>query len=200
MAKPISVTYNGAVSSFGHKKLDRSKLYGKRQRTVLDPQGERCERARLTDDGAILVRSGMAAQAYFDPDGNWVPNGELIGLSPEGDKVDRMGSTLGVAVEAREVSPDEALDYKVRAVYLLTPEEVDAGLLAELEAGKIFACDYSYRGGYNLETALLVHNAEGLFALIGAVGQSEWMELEQLPVETYDDDDDDDDDLDFEMF
>ncbi|TNE87131.1 MAG: hypothetical protein EP330_19375 [Deltaproteobacteria bacterium] len=200
MAKPITVTYQGAESSFDHKKLDRSKLYGKRQRMVLDPNGERCERARLTDDGAILVRSGMAAQAYFDPDGNWVPNSELVGLSAAGEPVDSVGSTLGQAQEAREVSPEEALDLNVRAVYVLTPEAIDAALSAALDEGKLFACDYSYRGGYNLETALIVRNDEGTFALIGSPAESEWLELKQLPVETYDDDEDDDDDLDFEMF
>lgn len=199
MAKPICVTYNGATSSFGHAKLDRHKLYGRRQRVVLDPRGETCERARLTDDGAILVRSGMSAQAYFDERGHWVPNSELVGLSPDGNPVERIGSTLGVEVEAREASPEEVLDLNVRAVYMLAPEDVDAALTAALEAGKMFAFNYSYRGGYNVETGVIVHNKNGLFAMIGTAGESEWCKLEQLPIETFEDDDDDDD-LDFEMF
>lgn len=200
MAKPICVAYQGATSSFGHKKLDRDKLYGKRQRVVLDPDGEPCERARLTDDGAILIRSGMAAQAYFDEAGHWVPNSELVGLSPEGETVERVKSTLGTAVEAQEISPEQALDLNVRAVYMLTAEEVDPALAEALNSGSIFAFDYSYRGGYNTETAVLVQNDNGVFAMIGSPGVTEWSELEQLPVETFTEDEDDDDDLDFEMF
>ena len=48
MAKPIVVQWKGVQSSFKLEKLDRQKLYGKRQRQVLDPTGERCEKAELS--------------------------------------------------------------------------------------------------------------------------------------------------------
>ena len=85
MAKPIIVTLGGVESRFDHEKLDRAKLYGKRQRQVLDPGGQRCEKAELTRDGTLLVRSGMTAQGYFDEGGAWIPNRDLVGLDRGGD-------------------------------------------------------------------------------------------------------------------
>ena len=84
MAKPIIVSFGGVQSNFDHEKLDRAKLYGRRQRQVLDPEGQRCEKAELTRDGTLLVRSGMTAQGYFDEAGTWIPNGKLVGLDADG--------------------------------------------------------------------------------------------------------------------
>ena len=199
MAKPIVVNWKGVQSSFGLEKLDRSKLYGKRQRQVLDPDGQRCERAELTRDGSLLVRSGMTAQAYFDEDGRWIPNRELVGLDAAGTPVDLAPSTLGVeqALEG-PVSPDEVLDLSTRSVYVLTPEELDPALQERLLAGEVFRFPFNYRSDYNTETAYLVGNKSGFFALVGNPAPGEWCELQSVAAETYDDAADDE--LDFEMF
>ena len=203
MAKPIVVSFGGTESTFGISRIDRSKLYGRRQRFPLDPTGERCQRAALTDDGSLLVLTGMTAQGYFDPDGSWVPNNQLIGLSPEGEPVERVPSTLGVPQPLEgPIPPTELLDLQVLSVYLLDPEDVDMDLAHKLANGQIFKFGFSYRGGYNAETGVLVGNDEGLFALIGRPKVLEWSELEQVVQPLLDDEDDDDfdDDLDFEMF
>ena len=69
MARQIVVELDGIESSFDFAKLDRSKLYGTRKRVALDPDGQPCERADLTSDGAVLLRRGMTAQGYFDEAG-----------------------------------------------------------------------------------------------------------------------------------
>jgi hypothetical protein len=199
MAKPIVVNWNGVQSSFGHEKLDRAKLYGKRQRQVLDPQGQRCERAELTRDGALLVRSGMTAQAYFDDDDAWVPNRDLVGLDPEGRPVPLAPSTLGVEQELEgPVSPDDVLDLSARSVYVLTPESLDPDLKQRLLSGDIFRFAFNYRSDYNTETAYLVGNDSGFFALVGNPAPGQWCELERVAEDSFDDDGDDE--LDFEMF
>ncbi|MCB9755702.1 MAG: hypothetical protein H6713_37705 [Myxococcales bacterium] len=201
MAKPIIVKNGGATSSFKIRKLDRSKLYGKRQRQTLDPDGRRCERAELTRDGSMLVRSGMTAQAYFDDGGKWVPNSDLVGIGQDGKPVPLSPSTLGVAQALiGPVDPTEVFDLNLRSVYVLEPEDLDTALELQLKKGKVFKFPFNYRSDYNAETAYLVGNKEGYFALIGHPGLSEWCELETVAVDTFDGDDDDDDDLDFEMF
>ena len=200
MAKPIIVKTGGATSSFKIRKLDRSKLYGKRQRQTLDPDGRRCERAELTRDGSMLVRSGMTAQGYFDPENFWVPNKQLVGIK-DGKTVKLSPSTLGVAQAlVGPVDPTEVFDLNLRSVYMLDPESLDKGLEKQLKQGKVFKFPFNYRSDYNAETAFLVGNKEGYFALIGNPGITEWCELETVAVDTFDADDDDDDDLDFEMF
>ncbi len=202
MAKPIVVSFGGAESAFTISRIDRSKLYGRRQRIPLDPTGARCKRAALTDDGSQLVMSGMVAQGYFDPNGSWVPNNQLVGLDADGEPVERIPSTLGVPqLLEGPIPPEEALDLQVSSVYVLEPEEIDPDLAEKLANGQIFKFGFSYRGGYNVETGILVGNGEGLFALIGRPKVLEWSELEQVVQPLLEEDDDDfDDDLDFEMF
>ena len=107
MGRRIVVEFGGAVSRFDLKKVDRSKLYGKRQRVALDSRGEPCERAELMDDGSVLLRQGMTAQAYFDEDGRWIPKAELVGIAPDGSEAPKLPSTLDVEQTARLVPPEE---------------------------------------------------------------------------------------------
>lgn len=201
MAKPIIVKLGGVESRFDHEKLDRAKLYGRRQRQVLDPGGLRCERAELTRDGTLLVRSGMTAQGYFDESGAWVPNSQLVGLDADGNPCDPVSSTLGEPQKlAGPVPAEEVLDLAVRSIYVLKAEQLDPKLEAELKAGKIYKFPFCYRDGYNAETAFLVGNPSGFFALVGTPTESEWCELAAVATEPVDGEDDADDELDFEMF
>lgn len=201
MAKPIVVTLGGVESRFDHEKLDRSKLYGRRQRQVLDPGGKRCERAELTRDGTLLIRSGMTAQGYFDEVGTWIPNSKLVGLDADGKPVKQVPSTLGEAQKlAGPVGPEELLDLSVRAVYVLAAEQLDPKLEAELKAGKVYKFPFNYRPDYESETAFLVGNPSGYFALVGTPAETVWCELQTVAVAEAAEDASDDDELDFEMF
>ncbi len=202
MARPIVVTFDGEESAFSFQRLTRSKLYGSRQRVPLDPTGARCRRAALTDDGSLLLLQGMTAQGYFDEGGTWVPNNTMVGLTPDGDEVEKVDSTLGVAQELEgPIDPKDVLDLAVLSVYALEPEEVSETLTQRLSDGDLFRFRFAYRSGYNVETGVLLGNDEGLFVLVGRPQVTEWHELEQIVQPLLDDEDDDlDDDLDFEMF
>ncbi len=201
MAKPIIVSLGGVESRFDHEKLDRTKLYGKRERQVLDPTGQRCESARLSRDGTLLVRSGMTAQGYFDEDGQWIPNNKLVGLDPAGNPLPLQPTTLGTTQTlSGPVPATEVLDLAVRAVYTLNPEGLDPKLEADLRAGKVYKFTFNYRTDYQAEVAYLVGNATGFFALVGLPSSSEWLELQTVANEFVGEDEADDDDLDFEMF
>jgi len=202
VAKPIVVSWQGEVSSFALTRISRSRLYGSRQRVHLDPTGARCQRAALTDDGSLLLEQGMTAQGYFDPSGEWVPNNTLTGMSPEGELVDKVDSTLGVSQELEgPLDPQDVLDLGVSSVYSLEPEEISESLGARLSEGDIFRFRFAYRAGFNTEMGILLGNEQGAFALVGRPQPTDWNELAQI-VQPLDDDEDDDldDDLDFEMF
>lgn len=202
MAKSIIVSLAGASSSFALEKLDRSKLYGRRERRHLDPTGERCEKAELTRDGALLVRAGMTAQGYFDDDGTWIPSRELVGLDRGGAPLSPAPSTLGVSQELRgPLSPEEVLDVAVRAVYRLEPEQIDAALAESLRAGDAFGFTFNYRADFQAETAILVANEHGMFALVGQPTTPSWSSLTTTIAPTFVvDDEEAEGDLDFEMF
>jgi hypothetical protein len=199
MPKAVIVTFAGTPSSFVHTKLDRAKLYGKRQRQVLDPAGERCERAELLRDGSLILRSGMTAQGFFDEGGTWVPNGDLVPLDAAGNPAPRVEPTLDVpqALEG-PVSPKDVLDLAARSVYVLEPESMDVALDAALAEGKIFRFPFNLRSEHKLEVAYLVKNENGYFALVGTPAETEWSSLETSVNEL--DEDEGDDELDFEMF
>ncbi|MEM8934267.1 MAG: hypothetical protein AAGE94_23950 [Acidobacteriota bacterium] len=201
MARSIVLSRAGATSSFAFKKIDRARLYGRRRRIPLDPAGEACTRAALTEDGSLILRQGMTAQGYFDHDDHWVPQGELVGLDEHGEPLERRTSTLGREVELEgPLDPRDVLDVRTRSVYLLSPEDVDDGLREALEAGSLFRFPFVYRESWEDSWAWLVANPDGdLFALVGERVEPVWSEPHVLPAEETDDDDLDDE-LDFEMF
>ena len=199
MAKDIVLTLGGVTSSFAFKALDRASLYGKRRRVLLDDKGEQCSRASLLDDGSLLLRSGMTAQGYFLGDGRAYKQSELEGFDQDGKPLSKFPSTLGEAQELREVNADEALNLSQQTIYLLDPTEVSPDLTDSLKAGKIYSFPFNYREDHSVETALLVGNENGFFAVIGTPLEFEWVGFQavvDLPVES----EDSDEDLDFEMF
>ena len=200
MAKEILINYQGEEAQFSHKKVDRSKLYGSRKRIPLDPTGENCQRCELSDDGSTLIMSGMTSQGYFDSDINWIPNKELIGMDLSGKALDKVPATLGVAQDAVISELESLLDLAVDSVYQLDPEEVPQSIQTVLESGKAISFPFNYREDYHAESAYLVLNDEGYFALIGNPVKPEWMELDQIVEESFESEVEDDDDLDFEMF
>ena len=199
MAKPIIVRLGGADSVFQHSRVDRAKLYGKRVRVPLDPEGQRCTRGSLTTEGDVLLRAGMTNQGYFDADGRQVSSRELVGLDADGHEVPRTTATLGEPQDATEASPQELLDLRVRTVYALEADHLDTELDTALDAGKIFRFRFSYRADWRNEDAFLVKNDEGLFALIGAPAPAQWMALAEAANPQLEEDDEPDE-LDFEMF
>lgn len=199
MAKPLCVERDGATAAFSLKPVDRAKIYGKRRRVAMDEQGNPCSRASLLVDGSLLLKSGMTGQGYFLPDGQFVKQSELEGLDDDGTPLQKVPSTLGVA-QALEgpIDPSEVLDLRVQTIYELQPEDADSSLVKQLTAGHIFRCAFNYRDDYRAETAVLVANDNGFFALVGQPVTFQWSALAtvtDLPAVDLDDDDD----LDFEF-
>ncbi len=200
MARQIVVSHLGATTHFDFTKLERSKLYGKRMRLLLDSEGQPCTRASLTSDGAVLVQAGMTAQGYFDAAGCMVPAGDLVGLSPEGEPLPAVDSTLGVEQAAEQVDPTELLDTRIQTLYTLSSEDLDPGLHALLLGGAVLKLPFNYRPDFRTEWAFPVANEEGMFAIVGRPIQRDWCELDQPLLPDIDAEDEDDDDLDFDFF
>lgn len=199
MAREIIVSLGGKESSFSFKAVDRSSLYGKRKRVLLDEKGEQCSRASLLEDGSLLIKSGMTAQGYFLSDGRSYKQSELEGFNMEGKPLAKVSSTLGTTQLLSEISPEEALNISQQSVYVLEANELDEGLRASMNEGRLFSFPFNYREDYQAETALLVGNDNGYFAIIGLPVEYEWVSFKaavDLPAES----EDSDEDLDFEMF
>jgi hypothetical protein len=168
MAKPILLNWGEESVSFAPTRVDRSKIYGSRKRIAVDASGATCTKASLTTDGSLIIKSGMMAQGYFTPEGRWVQRNEMVGLDEECNTVETKPSTLGVPQPLEgPVDAKEVLDLVIQSVYLLAPESVPDKLTEALKSGEVFRFPFNYSADLEVETAYLVSNDEGTFALIG---------------------------------
>ncbi len=200
MPREIIVELGGQISSFGFKKVDRSKLYGTRRRIPLDPDGDPCARGELLADGSLLLRPGMTAQAYFDDEGTWYPLKALSSLWPDGSAAEKLPSTLGEEQPLQSADPEDIADTRIHSVYALDPVALDATLREQLVVGELFQFAFSYRGGARQDLGYLLANTEGFFALVGQPTTPQWCDLAAVAEDNFGEDDGFDDELDFEMF
>lgn len=200
MAKVIAVTFDGSVSTFEFKSIDRAAIYGKRRRVALDAEGKPCTRASLLDDGSMILRSGMTGQGYFLPNGTFLKQAELEGYDADGTPLAKAPSTLGVPQDLEgPVTPQEVLDLRVQSIYALAPDTIDESLKAELQSGSVYRFTFNFREDYRAEQAMLIANDNGFFALVGQPVHYEWSRLETVSELPASDFDSDDDDLDFDF-
>ncbi len=199
MAKAVVVTFAGQASSFDLAKLERAKLYGARRRLPLDAEGEPCRRAALTLDGGLLLQSGMSAQGYVSEAGVYVANDALVALDASGQAMEKLPTTLGEPQEAEEVPARRLFDVRVSAVYVLTPRELAPELAARLAAGAVLRIDFKFRPDFRRESAFLLQNDAGTFAVIGAEQPAPWLDRAVGPVVEATEEDDVSD-LDLEMW
>lgn len=200
MAKTINISFKGEAAVFAYKPIDRTVLYGKRRRIAFDEAGNECAKASLLADGSLLIRSGMTAQGYFTPENIWVPQGELEALNLDGSTPELFPATVGETVEATEVSATQALQLRFETTYALEPESLADSIKTVLDGGGILQFPFNPRSDYQVESAILVGNENGYFALIGQPVEYEFASLSSLVSVTEEAESESTDDLDFEMF
>ncbi|MBX7195383.1 MAG: hypothetical protein K1X94_25230 [Sandaracinaceae bacterium] len=200
MAKNIVVRWGGEESALPFSKVEREKLYGKKDRIVVDEQGRTCSSAWLTADGSALVLSGGTAHVNVDDKWTAYEQEERRAVDLEGHPLETKPSTLGVAQELVEASVDRMLDCTTSVVYQLEIDTIGPALLAALGAGKILEAPFLYRDGLTPDAVFLLKNDEGVFALVGRPTGFDFVRREALPEpETAEQEDELDADLDFSM-
>lgn len=197
MAKTINLLFEGEQLIFTYKPIDRSVLYGKRRRIAFDQSGNECSKASLLTDGSILIRSGMAAQSYFTDESIWIPQGELEAINSDGSTPEKVQATIGVTVQAIEISASDVLGMRFTNNYLLSPETLPEPIKQKLDAGLILSFPFNPRSDYQLETGVLVSNENGYFALIGEPAHYKFLGLASIVSIIDEANSEDSDDLDF---
>lgn len=199
--REIVLRYGDEESAFKFARVDRAKLYGRKERVILDENGERCMPAYLTADGAALVPPGGTAHVYVDEAFETVDRSLLAAVDDDGNPLTPMPSTLGTPQPLERVGPERVLDHVVSSVYQLTPETLGPALQKALADGDIFESPYSYKDGYDRDTLFLLQNDEGIFALVARPSGFDFIARE-VPVDdvTLEEELDElDEDLDFSM-
>lgn len=199
MAKPIIINKDKKDSIFQLKKIERKKLYGFRKRLAIDENNEECKRASLTEDGQVLIKSGMTSQGWFIDGGKQIESSEIGAIDEENNELELIPSTLGVSQNLEgPANPKELLDLSVTTVYSLLPEQISNELDISLDKGEIWKFNFNFRTDYRMETGFILKNDAGYFAIIGIPNHINMLSPNAPPPE--DEDTDEDDELDFEMF
>ena len=75
---------------------------------------------------------------------------------------------------------EDLLDHNLASVYQLTGE--DSLLLSSKIGDDIYKFPFSYRGGYELNTAFIITNGPNVFIIVGIDGSYDYIGLEQQGV------------------
>ncbi len=200
--REIVVSYAGEESAFKFARVDRAKLYGRKERVILDENGERCVPAYLTADGAALVPPGGTAHVYVDETFDTVERSELHAVDDEGKAIEVIASTLGVSQPLEPTRAESLLDHLVASVYQLSADTLGPALQKALADGELFETAYNYRDGYDPDRLFLLQNEEGIFGLVAKPTGFGFITREAPPEEEVvadEEADDLEDDLDFSM-
>ena len=199
MAKPLIISKDEKESIFQLKKIERKKLYGFKKRLAVDENNEECKRAALTEDGQVLIKSGMTSQGWYIEGGRQIESSEIGAIDEENNELELIPSTLGVNQNLEgPINPQELLDLIVTTVYMLLPDQISKDLEISLDKGEIWKFSFNFRSDYRMETGFILKNDNGYFAIIGIPNHINLLSHNApLPEE---EDADEDDDLDFEMF
>ncbi len=168
MAREIVVSYQGQTSRLPLRRVDRSKLYGRKRRLVVDALGNPCTPALLTIDGSVLLPAGGVASQYVDQSFDSVEREDLLAVDALGNELPRIESSLGdLRVLEGPVPDSRVLDVSVTSVYQLDEHDLAQPLLEALARGEIFETRFNFRRSTRESPLFLVRNEEGLFALVG---------------------------------
>ena len=199
MVKPIIITKDDKDSVFQLRKIERKKLYGFRKRLAVDENNEECKRASLTEDGQVLIKSGMTSQVWFIEGGKQIESSEIGVIDEDNNELELIPSTLGVNQNLKgPINSKELLDITVTTVYALLPDQISKDLESSLDKGEIWKFSFNFRADYRMETGVILKNDAGYFAIIGIPNQINMLS-HNAPLPE-DEDVDEEDELDFEMF
>ena len=198
MPKPIILNKNNHSSIFHLKKIERKKLYGFKKRLAIDENNNECKRASLTEDGQILIKSGMTSQGWFVEGGKQIESNEIGAIDENNNELELIPSTLGINQNLEGPSdPKELLDLSITNVYSIIPDEISEDLKSSLERGEIWKFNFNFRADYRMETSYILKNENGYFAIVGIPYNIKMLTPNEVPPE--DEDEDIGDEIDFEM-
>lgn len=202
MARAIVLRLEGEESSFGFVKVERDKLYGRKQRVVVDEQNRACASAWLTADGTALVPTGGTAHVWSDESWQAVDQDARVAVDEAGTALETRPSTLGVPQDAQVVDAARVLDHVTTSIYQLDALELSPKADALLGEGAILEVPFRYREGFEEEVLFVLKNDEGVFGLVARPTGFAMLEREALPLAIEpgaEEGDELSDDLDFSM-
>jgi hypothetical protein len=171
MAKAIQFVAGKLKFAAALTKIDRDKVYGFIEVKVNDDKGNPCIMGSLLDDGKTLVLNGATALKTVDASYNELDKKELKVIYQDGSDAVLVASSYEVEVNLTKTSLDDLFNLEITSVYQLDFEDASQkkSVSDYLADGKVARFVFNYRADYEGADAILIANADGIFALTGRI-------------------------------
>lgn len=183
-------------------KIDRAKLYGRKEVQATNPQGQQLQKGYLDEWGSVVIAS--VSMGYLDDARQWHSKNELVAVDSQGRKLEILPSSFDQPIELSEVVPIETyLEHEAAMAYVL--KGYGLGDLIELlnQADGVYRFPFSYRAAYDARPAFLIPSGEDLFMVVANPTDLKYLSKRQYSlideVDEEGEEEELDDDLDFAM-
>jgi hypothetical protein len=138
----------------------------------------------LLDDGKTLVLNGSTAIKTVDASFNELDKKELKVVYQDGKDAVLVPSSYEGEVLLTETSLDDLFNLEVTSVYQLDFEDAlqKKSVSDFLASGKVARFLFNYRADYEGADAILIANANGIFALTGRIIDFPFLKNEVEPI------------------
>lgn len=183
-------------------KVDRAKLYGRKEVVATNPQGHVLQKGYLDEWGSVVIAS--VGMGYLDETRCWHGKNELVAVDSSGKRLDLRPSSFDQPIVLKDVvSIETYLEHEAAMVYVLKGYGL-GDLIALLDqVDGVFSFPFAYRSSYDTRTAFLVVANEDIFMIVGNATELKFLSKRQHSVLDDDDEDgeeeDSEEDLDFAM-
>ena len=184
MAKAIHFNAGKLAFAASLTKVDRDKVYGFIEVKVNDDKGNPCTMGSLLDDGKTLILNGATANKTVDASFNELDKKELKVVYQDGKDAVLVPSSYEGEVLLTETSLDDLFNLEVTSVYQLDFEDdlQKKSVSDFLASGKVARFLFNYRADYEGADAILIANANGIFALTGRIIDFPFLKNELEPI------------------
>jgi hypothetical protein len=171
MAKAIQFAADNLKFAAALTKIDRDKIYGFIEVKVNDDKGNLCTMGSLLDDGRTLVLNGATALKTVDSKYNELDKKTLKVVYQDGTDAVLVPSSYEGEVKLLECSMDDLFNLEISSVYQLDIEDAEQKKMVTnfLADGKVARFIFNYRADYECADAIIISNANGIFALTGRI-------------------------------
>ena len=184
MAKAIQFNAGKLTFAASLTKVDRDKVYGYIEDKVNDNKGNPCTMGSLLDDGKTIVLVGATANKTVDASFNELDKKKLKVVYQDDKDAVLVPSSYDGEVLLTLTSLDDLFNLEVTIVYQLDFEDAlqKKSVSDFLASGKVARFIFNYRADYEGADAILIANANGIFALTGRIIDFPFLKNEVEPI------------------
>lgn len=195
MARKLIFQQNERAFEFVINKVDRNKLYGKKEIVVTDSVGNSLNKGYLDEWGSVVIAS--SGMGYLDDGRCWHAKSELLAVDEAGNALEIAASSFDAPINLSQiVSLESFMEHEVTAVYQLKGPDI-AALAERLSlADGLYSFPFCYRASYEVRAAFLNPVDGSIFMIVGSPTK---MTLLSKPQHSEIEEEFEDDALDFSM-